>query len=348
MAPEEKRMPDMSQEIEISNPDNEELEKTLDLAFGYMSPQERRQRMDVILSLLKDNPILREGVFQAKVNGKRVGALFSQKRSDGTVLLWPPVMLEDFSPERLFGSLERFCRRCKASAALALVDRQQPFDNAGLLSLGFEYLSDMLYLVVRTNEEEAAVDSKNPKHVGNRCAGEKVVKAARRVNGEFQTDFDFTLEFLPMSRVQDCRFERMAETVAKTYRNSRDFPRLLRLLPIHEVLNGYRSEGPFCPDLWFFVRKEDRDIGSLLMADQSEEQMELTYMGLAEEARGFGYGREIVRFAKEIARHRKRRYLLTVVDEQNPAALKSYLSLGFHTWDRKSVFVRFFNHITEC
>ncbi len=64
-------------------------------------------------------------------------------------------------------------------------------------------------------------------------------------------------------------------------------------------------------------------------------------MGLAEEARGNGYASEIVRFAQEIVRHQNRRYLLTSVDEQNQAALKTYLSAGMNAWDRKSVFVHF-------
>ncbi|MDR3196473.1 MAG: GNAT family N-acetyltransferase, partial [Planctomycetaceae bacterium] len=102
----------------------------------------------------------------------------------------------------------------------------------------------------------------------------------------------------------------------------------------------------FLPELWFFVRKENQNIGVLLMTDQPEEQIELTYMGLIEEVRGRGYSKEIVRFAKRIANLRKRLFLLTSVDEQNINALKTYLSQGFRVWDRKSVYAKFLKQ--EC
>jgi ribosomal protein S18 acetylase RimI-like enzyme len=77
------------------------------------------------------------------------------------------------------------------------------------------------------------------------------------------------------------------------------------------------------------------------MTDQPEEQIELTYMGLIEEMRGLGFSKEIVRYAKRIAGLRKRLFLLTSVDEQNAAALKTYLSQGFSAWNRKSVYAKF-------
>ncbi len=297
--------------IEISNPSPDELASTLELAFGHLPTQERQSRLEAVLSMLYTDSAAGEGVFQARLHGKRVGALFSFKRPDGAVLLWAPVMLDGLSPEPFFEPLARFCRKNGARAAVILVDRNQPCDRTALAVAGFEYLSDMLYMVVSTDE----VPNEKP----------------------------LVLNFLPMNQVPTCAFERMVDVVQKTYRNSRDFPGLLSHLPVPDVLEGYGASAEFRPELWFFIRKDGRDVGALLLTDQPEEQLELTYMGLVEEVRGRGFGPEIVGFAQNVARQRNRRHLLTSVDERNPAALKSYLSMGMNVWDRKSVFVRIFN-----
>ncbi len=293
----------------ISNPEPSELEPTLELAFAHIPLPERAARLDALMSMLRADPSASQGVFQAQLGDKRIGALFSFQRPDGAVLLWAPTMLDGFSTTPLFDPLERFCRSRHAKLAIALMDRHQPANVSELRAAGFEYQSDMLYLVLD--------------------AGENI---ATKTGGH--------LEFVPLDPTA-ATMDSMVEIVQKTYRNSRDFPRLLSQLPVREVLAGYQTVATFDPALWFFIREADRSIGALLLTDQPEDQLELTYMGLAEEARGHGFGAEIVGFAQNIAQQRGRRYLLTSVDEQNPAALKSYLSAGMNVWDRKSVFVRF-------
>ena len=90
------------------------------------------------------------------------------------------------------------------------------------------------------------------------------------------------------------------------------------------------------------IQKAAVDIGVLLLTDASPEQFELTYMGLLESARGQGFSREIVRFAKEITSREKRLLLLTSVDEKNVPVCQSYLSQGFKAWGRRRVYASFF------
>ena len=116
----------------------------------------------------------------------------------------------------------------------------------------------------------------------------------------------------------------------------------MQIAPVEYVLQGYKSGGLFRPELWFFLQEEGNDVGVLLLTDATPEQMELTYMGLLESARGKGFAREIVRFAKEITSQQKKVLLLTSVDEKNVPACQSYLAQGFRAWDRKKVFARFF------
>jgi GNAT superfamily N-acetyltransferase len=130
--------------------------------------------------------------------------------------------------------------------------------------------------------------------------------------------------------------------VKATYDNSLDFPELMQIAPVEHVLQGYKTGSLFRPDLWFLLQKEGVDVGVLLLTDVPPDQMELTYMGLLESARGQGYAKEIVRFARAITSREKRLLLLTSVDEKNISACQSYLSQGFQAWDRKKVYARFF------
>ncbi|MDR2439520.1 MAG: GNAT family N-acetyltransferase [Planctomycetaceae bacterium] len=298
--------------VEISNPNAQELEETLRFAFSHLPENELVIRINSILEQYRSKMLSLEGIFQAKIHDQRIGALFSQLRIDQTVLAWVPVMRDIFSIELFFEPFMAFCCKNRAIAVLALVDQGQQFDETTFVSVGkFELLSDLIYLVfpmmLLTDD----------------------------------SDFAGELRFFPMSYFSEDMFDSMAELVQETYRNTRDFPQLMQIAPVKQVLHIYQSGQIFLPELWFFVRKEDQNIGVLLMTDQPEEQIELTYMGLIEEARGLGYSKEIVRYAKRIAGLRKRSFLLTSVDEQNTNALKAYLSQGFRVWDRKNVYAKF-------
>ncbi|MDR2756713.1 MAG: GNAT family N-acetyltransferase [Planctomycetaceae bacterium] len=298
--------------VEISNPNAQELEETLRFAFGHLPENELVIRINSLLEQYRSETLCLDGIFQAKIQDQRIGAFFSQLRIDQTILSWVPVMQEGFSIELFFEPFMAFCCKNQAIAALVLVDLGQQFDETTLVSVGkFELLSDLIYLVfpmTLTTED---------------------------------SDFSEELQFLPMSYFSEDVFDQMAELVHATYRNTRDFPQLMQIAPVRQVLQTYQSGQIFLSELWFFVRKENKNIGVLLMTDQPEEQIELTYMGLIEEVRGRGYSKEIVRFAKRIANLRKRLFLLTSADEQNINALKTYLSQGFHIWDRKSIYAKF-------
>jgi len=296
----------------ISSPTAEELTDVLSWTFSYLPETELSARIDAILIQFGLGAIPLDGIFLAKENGQRVGALFTQIRSDGTIVLWPPVAPDGKTSQELFAAFERYCRQKSAKIAVMLVDRQQQVDNKMLAELGgFTFQSEIVYLV---------------------CETEKAVLPVHKS----------TLEFIPMTAACGPEFERMAELVYETYRNSRDFPGLVGVTPTDEVLRGYQREAVFCPELWFFIRYANTEIGALIMTNQSDEQMELTYMGLREPYRNLGFAGEIVAKALETAKCRHRPLLLTSVDEQNAAAVRAYLKQGFVAWDRKKVFARFF------
>ena len=126
--------------------------------------------------------------------------------------------------------------------------------------------------------------------------------------------------------------ERLIELVRRTYVQSLDLP----------VLSGRKDVAQFVADYqtgarnsWYFVQHDGRDVGCLLLTDDGDDAVEITYMGLVSEARGAGWGREIVRFAQQVAATERGSLMLVLsVDEQNTPAVTCYKSAGFVVVER--------------
>jgi len=297
--------------LTITNPAESELEAVLQVAFRHLSPDEFSIRIGAIMQQYQSEQIDLGGIFQAKHENRLVGAMYAQSRPDGAVMLWVPAIAEGFPLEPMFESLTQFCRSKNAFAAVALADRQQPFSERTLCSAGqFQFLSDLIYLAAEIAPNETPNEP-------------------------------YRLKFVPLENDSDDVMNDLTRLVKETYRNALDFPDLMQIAPVEQVVQGYKTGGLFRPDLWFFLRKEDVDVGVLLLTDAAPDQIELTYMGLIESARRQGLSREIVRFSREITSREGRPLLLTSVDEKNIPACQTYLSHGFKAWDRKKVYVRF-------
>jgi len=307
--------------LTITNPTEAELELTLQVAFQHLSPSELGLRVEAILQQYQAGLIDLNGIFQAKYENTLVGAMYAQSRPDGAVMLWMPTMAKGFPLEPIYESLAQYCRSQNTFAAVALADRNQPFDERILCSVGqFQFLSDLIHLAAEITPDES------PDKSTDKSTGEP-----------------YRLQFVPLPDYSVDVAERLARLVKATYHDSLDFPELMQIAPVEDVLQGYKAGALFRPELWFVIQKEGTDIGVLLLTDASPEQFELTYMGLLESARRQGFSREIVRFAKEITSREKRQLLLTSVDEKNVPACQSYLSHGFKAWDRRKVYARFFS-----
>ena len=297
--------------FKITNPTEAELEITLRFAFQHLSPNEADIRIVAMMQQYQSGQINLAGIFQAKIENTLIGALYAQRRPDGSVMLWAPVMEKGFPLDPMFESLTQFCQSQNAFAAVALADRNQPFDEQALCTVGqFQYLSDLIHLAVEVPSNELK-------------------------------DTPYRLQFVPLPDYSDNVAERLVRLVKDTYLQSLDFPDLMQIAPVKHVLEGYKTGTLFRPELWFFIQQEGVDVGVLLLTDIAPDQFELTYMGLLESARRQGFSREIVRFAIEITSRENRLLLLTSVDEKNVPACQSYLSHGFHAWDRRKVYARF-------
>ena len=298
--------------LTITNPTEAELESTLQFAFQHLPPHEFVLRVEMLMQHYQSGQMDLRGIFRVQQGNTLVGAMYAQCRPDGSVMLWIPAMATGFSLESLLEPLTQFCRFNNVFAAVALADRTQLFDEQTFCTVGqFQFLSELIHLAVEIPPNE--------------------------LNAE-----PYRLRFMPFSHYSEDITDRLIRLVKTTYHHSLDFPELMQIAPVEHVLQGYKTGVQFRPELWFFVQKEDTDVGVLFLTDAASDQLELTYMGLIESARRQGFAKEIVRFAKDITRQWERRLLLTSVDEKNIPACQSYLAQGFQAWDRKKVYARFF------
>ena len=84
-------------------------------------------------------------------------------------------------------------------------------------------------------------------------------------------------------------------------------------------------------------------MGCLIVTDHPEHgSCELVYMGVAAPWRGHGWGKDIARFAQWLTASTPRPRLVLAVDAANAPAIAMYESVGFHAWDRRTVYGKVF------
>lgn len=133
---------------------------------------------------------------------------------------------------------------------------------------------------------------------------------------------------------------RLGALLERTYRDTLDCPGLEGLRQTQDTISGYLKSGVHVPEWWLVARHFDQDVGCILLADlPREERVELLYMGLVPEARGRGWGNELIRKAIALASTAGRRQLVLAVDARNEPAVRAYMGEGFRAWQARTAFV---------
>jgi mycothiol synthase len=300
-----------------SNPDRaavgpasaEELSVGFSLLLSHLPAGERRRRVDQVLQSLDPKS---PGLWLARRRETVVGALHAFIQPGRTAMVWGPRTAAGEPQETALALLTTVVHHLTQQSvrmAQALVDLDADAAADALQATGFRHVSDLLYLVSTHREFPSS-----------------------------QPTCD--LEFVSFDPAQQDRLERIIE---RTYEASLDFPEVDRVRPTSDVLAGYRATGVFDARNWLIVRREDRDIGCLLLTDEPQSgQWELIYMGLAVEGRGRGRGITMVRHAQWFTRQAGCQRLALAVDAANAPAISAYAACGFITWDRRRVLVRVF------
>ena len=281
----------------------------LPLAFADLVPADRELRIETV----SRQPAV-PGMFTAVRNGTIVGAVYSQLRSDKTLLLWPPGTLEEDEADReiraaLYRRIDRYAEETGAAPIIAFVE-DRPAEELELA--GFDYVSDILTLIA--DEISFPMTGTTPGD-SNR------------------------LSFVVRS--DDAAFGEMTPLFERTFEETNDFPQLAGTVPAGEVLRSYRDDIGYRQDLWFFVQADGENVGCLILADHPEfAQLELTYIGLLPEHRGRKLACPIVQHAQRTARHLGRRMMTVSVDSKNKAAIRVYTRCGFRLWSKKSLYLK--------
>jgi mycothiol synthase len=279
------------------------------LALSELAPDQRRELIAPVVERAKGGNI--ENLIVALDGDELRGAAWGQRHPGNTAVVWLPPMVEGSNAGMQCALVDAVVASLSGAGVrmiqILLPDRGSPLVPL-IEAAGFEFLVELWYL----HWEAPGAFSDG--------SGER------------------PLEFIAYDETQRGR---LASSIERTYFGTHDCPAMNGRRTIDEVLEGYRSTGTFRPGNWWIARAEGQDVGVLLLAEHSAEHWELMYMGLAPEARGRGWGREIVRHAQREAIKSRIERIVLAVDGLNLPAMKMYRDAGFMAWDRRTVYVRF-------
>jgi mycothiol synthase len=282
----------------------------LALVFRDLSTEDREQRVRALLEGTRLGTVPMEGLLAARRGGRLVGGVFSEVQAGRTAVIWPPRLLsgEPASTGRqLMVAMSESLAARRICVAHALLEAGAEADGRVLRAAGFEPLAELVYLV----------------------------------SGEQQFPGSLPASAVEFEPYDPANHDRLARVVEATYEGTLDCPRMNGIRQTEDVLAGYRATGVFSAARWLLVRHLGGDVGCLILADHPEhENWELVYMGLVPAARGNGWGKDITRRAQWLTRQAGRPRLVLAVDAANRPAMRMYSGLGFHPWDRRSVYLK--------
>jgi len=283
--------------------------EVLSLVFGCLPADDRAQRVEALLAGAESGTVRMDGLLAARRGGRLVGGLFCEVQAGRAALVWPPRLVSGepgTTAERLLAAMAEYLAGEGICLAYALLEPGMEDDAPRLREFGFEPIAELLYLF---------------------CPEQSLPTSPPAGPVRFES-------YCPTNH------ERFARVVEATYEETLDCPRLNGVRRTDDVLAGYRATGVFSPARWLLVRHQGEDVGCLLVADHpDQESCELVYMGLVPSVRGNGWGRDITRRAQWLTRQAGRRRLVLAVDSANGPAIRMYAMLGFHAWDRRSVYL---------
>ena len=140
------------------------------------------------------------------------------------------------------------------------------------------------------------------------------------------------------------RRNELADIIQTTYQASLDCPKLQQFRTIEDILDSYEHQG-IAPTGWSFVQYKGKTIGCLLMSAFPQQlTWELTYLGLTPEARGKGWGNQIVQYGCFLAAQHGAEMVIASVDQANQPALSIYHQRGFIPIDQAHIYVKNSSH----
>jgi ribosomal protein S18 acetylase RimI-like enzyme len=245
------------------------------------------------------------------------GVVWVQILPGRSAVLWGPPR-DDAAQESLLLAAAAYLDAQQISIGQQVVGESDGYSAPLLARCGFPKFAELSYLFAGATGRGATTAARQPE--------------------VFTLPSGGRLEFVPGAGDEP---QRLGAVLNRTYIDSQDCPALEGVRSMEHVLEGYRSQGAYSPQNWYFVQLNGVDVGALLLAEHATvKNCEVVYMGVAPEVRRRGLGATIMRFALGAAAQMGAERLVLAVDAQNEPAMATYRNAGFIEWDRRIVYAR--------
>jgi len=296
----------MADEYSISCCKPDQRAEALRLLYAGLTKDQQQGLIHALNALDKQDASAHAGLLVATLSGNLKAVAWVQILPGRAAAVWPPSPGEPASPP-LMQAVSRYLAEHDIPLAQFLINPEAPVDQKLLEAGQFRKLADLAYLVADGNFFPPQAPTSD-------------------------------LEFVPSAIDNPLRFGNL---LTRTYQGSLDCPALNGVRDEADTLEGYASQGTDASIHWFFIQNKGEDVGALILAEHDGgERWELVYMGIVPEARGQGFGWQIVQFALWQAGSSGAQQLVLAVDETNRYALAMYRRAGFIGWDRRTVYAR--------
>ena len=132
-----------------------------------------------------------------------------------------------------------------------------------------------------------------------------------------------------------------AGAILASYEKSLDCPALNGTRSIEDIIAGHKAAGIFDPNDWFLLLHGNLPVAVLMMAlTHQADGMELVYLGLSSQVRGYGLGNYLMQVAEARVSEKKLDKLSLAVDAANEPALKLYYRHGMKQVTSKVALMR--------
>lgn len=131
----------------------------------------------------------------------------------------------------------------------------------------------------------------------------------------------------------------LAALLLRTYEGTLDLPELNGTRTASDIISAYETDWNDETPLWFLATHASVAVGVLCLSLQPDNAVELTYLGIVPEARGRGFGEEILQYALDRATVEMAYAIHLSIDARNAPALRLYRKHGFDETARRKVYL---------
>lgn len=295
----------------------------LRLLFARFPVEEQATRVREALSAAELGRLDLSGLLLAESDGLPVGATLVMRQADGVTLVWPPVIscgAEDATAVE-DALLYEGCRRMDATESKfgqALLTPDDVVDAQVLERHGFVHATDIFFLARTITPDDASL-------VADAALAEPLL-ASRTVS---------------ITTYQENQAARFAAVIEQSYQHSLDCLHLKDFRSGADAIQSHKLSGVFEPSNWLLFSIDERDAGVLLLNEHPDQDaIELVYIGVTPELRGFGLGRRMLREGVRLAAQRARAAMFLAVDCENRYANALYSQFSFAELARRRVMLR--------